>query len=88
MTDKIFIDGLFVKSVETKYGGIIKLDIKKEPFIEFLSKHVNDAGYVNIDILTNQDGKKYAVLNTFKKPTEGTAEDNADELINEEEIPF
>lgn len=66
-TDKIFADGLFVKSVETQYGEIIKLDIKKEPFIEFLLKHVNDAGYVNIDILSKKEGGKYAVLNDYKK---------------------
>ena len=67
MTDKIFADGLNVKVRETQYGEIINLGIKKENFIEFLLKYVNDAGYVNIDILTNKEGKKYPVLNTYKK---------------------
>jgi hypothetical protein len=68
MADKIFADGLFVDTVETQYGEIIKLSIKKEPFIEFLLKNVNAAGYVNIDVLTNKDGKKFAALNDYKKP--------------------
>lgn len=67
MTDKIFADGLFVDTKDTQYGEIIKLSIKKEPFIEFLLKYVNDAGYVNIDILSKREGGKYAVLNTYKR---------------------
>lgn len=67
MTEKKFVDGLFVDVKETQYGEIIKLSIKKEQFIDYLMVNVNDAGYVNIDILTNKEGKKYAVLNDYKK---------------------
>jgi len=67
MAEKVFAEGLFVDVKETEYGEIIKLSIKKEQFIDFLLVNVNDAGYVNIDILTNREDKKYAVLNTYKK---------------------
>ena len=80
MTEKIFIDGLNVDTVTTKFGEIIKLGVKTLKFAEFASEHENDRGYINIDILTNKDGKKYAVLNTYKKP--------ANSEISEDEIPF
>ena len=66
--DKKFIDGLFVEKKETQYGEILKLSFKVEKFKQFLNENQNENGYVNVDILTNKDGKKYAVLNEYKKP--------------------
>ena len=94
-----FIKGMRVTTQETKYGEIIKLGIKWD---EFQSNPVNDRGYLNIDILTSKEGKKYAALNTYKsnsKPV--TAETITEEFdgeivqfndggidITDEEIPF
>ena len=87
MSDKIFADGLSVNVTETQHGEIIKLGINKEKFIDFLLKYVNNAGYVNVDILTNKEGKKYAVLNTYKKPEETKSDENIVKF-SEEDIPF
>lgn len=65
MTDKIFAEGLKVTSHETKYGEIIKLGIKYDKFTEFMAKHVNDRGYINIDLKRSQRGSWYSELNTY-----------------------
>lgn len=74
-----FVKGLNVKIQETKYGEIIKLGIKKD---EFDTNPFDERGWLNIDILTSKEGKKYAKINDYKatgdKPT---PEDT-------EEIPF
>lgn len=73
-----FVKGMQVKVQETKYGEIIKIGVKMD---EFQQNPVNERGYVNIDILTSKEGKKYAKINDYKatgdKPTP-----------NDEEIPF
>ena len=92
-----FIKGMRVTTQETKYGEIIKLGIKWD---EFQANPVNDKGYLNIDILTSREGKKYAALNTYKSQKPVTAETIAEEFdgeivqfdggidITDEEIPF
>ena len=73
-----FVKGMQVKTQETKYGEIIKIGVKMD---EFQQNPVNERGYVNIDILTSKEGKKYAKINDYQstgdKPTP-----------NDEEIPF
>lgn len=71
--EKKFVDGLFIKTVETQYGGIDKLSFKVEQFIEFLKENQNDRGYVNIDILEKRDGGKYAKLDEFVPKPQGEA---------------
>lgn len=92
MTDTIFADGVSISSVETKYGEIIKLGIKIEPFMDFLAKHVNEKGYVNLDLKTSKNGdKKYLALNTYKKD-DTTSKEISDEPVIEfddmDEVPF
>lgn len=72
-----FVKGMQVKVQETKYGEIIKLGVKMS---EFQENPVNERGYVNIDILTSKEGKKYAKINDYKKSDSAPAET--------EEIPF
>lgn len=89
MADKIFADGLKIKSYQTKYGEILKLGIKSDNFMEFLAKYTNDRGYCNIDVLKGKSGNWYGELNQYKEketPTDDTVM-NFDELENEE-VPF
>ena len=72
-----FAKGMKVSVQETKYGEIIKLGVNLE---EFKLNPVNERGYINIDILTSKEGKKYAKINDYKK---SDAEVPADD-----EIPF
>lgn len=71
-----FAKGIKVKVQPTQYGEIIKLGINKE---EFLQNPFNERGWVNIDILTSKEGKKYAKINDYQ-----ASANNADD----EEIPF
>ena len=61
MTD--FAKGVNIKVVQTQYGEIIKIGINTK---EFANNPVNDDGWVNFDILTSKNGKKYTALDTFK----------------------
>lgn len=72
-----FAKGIKVSVQETKYGEIIKLGINKE---EFMQNTFNERGWVNIDILTSKEGKKYAKINDYKKSDSAPAETD--------EIPF
>lgn len=65
MTEKKIAQGLKIKTVETKYGEIIKLNFDMK---WFKSNPVKKDRYLDIDILTNKEGKKYAVINEYQKP--------------------
>lgn len=81
--DKKFIEGLYIEKKETQYGIIRKLSIKVEKFKQFLNENQNEKGYVNIDILTNKEGKEYAVKNEYKpkeQPKQQPKEEPKDDL--------
>lgn len=89
MTEKIFTDGLRIKSQETRFGEILRVGIKSSDFMDFLAKHTNDKGYCNIDIKKGQSGKWFSELNTYKQNSAETADDsvmNFDDM--DEEIPY
>lgn len=71
-----FVKGMNVKVQPTQYGEIIKIGIKKD---EFDTNPFDERGWLNIDILTSKEGKKYAKINDYKKSESAPAED---------EIPF
>lgn len=73
-----FAKGVKVKTQPTQYGEIIKLGINKD---EFLQNPFNERGWVNIDIFTSKEGKKYAKINDFKSGGENLTP-------TDEEIPF
>jgi len=62
------VDGLFIDTIQTRFGYIDKLGIHRERLINWLmQQQVNDKGYLNVDLLTAQNtGKKYAKLNTYQ----------------------
>lgn len=63
MTEQNFAKGMNVKVVPTKYGEIIKIGVQIEKFSE---NPINDDGWINLDILTSKNGKKYAVVDDYK----------------------
>ena len=76
-TDKVFAEGLSAKEVVTKFGSILKLNIKVEDFVKFLEDNQSN-GWVNIDLLEKKDkveGKPthYGVLNTFAPKPQGVS---------------
>jgi len=72
MAEKVYVNGMSIKAIETKIGKIFKVGIKTEMLVDFLAKNSNEKGYCNIDILERKEPGKYgdthyAVLNEYKK---------------------
>lgn len=58
-----YVKGMYIKTIETKYGEIIKVSFKKD---EFLKNTFNDKGYLNTEIKKSKEGKYYASINDYK----------------------
>lgn len=71
-----FAKGVKIKTVATQYGEIIKVGVKVQ---DFSDNPINEDGWVNFDILTSKNGKKYAAIDTYKLKTDA---------VDEEQIPF
>lgn len=84
MTEQNFANGMNVKVVPTKYGEIIKIGVQIE---KFSKNPINDDGWINIDILTSKNGKKYAVVDTFK-PKKQETDGQIMQFEDDGEIPF
>jgi hypothetical protein len=72
MAEKTYINGIFIKKIQTSFGDILKCSVKAESFIEEIKKHTNEKGYVNFDLMQRKESDKqgnthYAVLNTYVK---------------------
>lgn len=66
------------KARETQYGQIIKLGIKVDDFIAFARKHVNERGYLNLDVMARKEVGQYGdthsvVLDDYVKGSGKTA---------------
>jgi hypothetical protein len=89
--EKTYAKGIFIKSVETKFGEILKVSFKIEDFAKFVKQHKNDKGYLNLDIMPRKEVGKYgdthyAILNTYVKENK-----SPDEILTEPEdssLPF
>jgi hypothetical protein len=72
MSDAIFVEGLFYNPPRENAPDFVKgqLSIDPKRFVEFLrtqTAHINEKGYIKLDILLSKDGAKhYAVVNTWK----------------------
>ena len=84
MVDKIFIKGIYGKVINTQYGEIGKVSIHIEKFGEAAKAHVNDKGYINIDILKSQKKDElgndiwYTALDTYKKDSQNAGGQKSD----------
>ena len=72
MSEKVYVNGLNVKAITTKYGELLKVGIKTEKLVEFLVRNTNEKGYCNIDILRKKapdeyGNTHYAILNEYEK---------------------
>ena len=71
MAEKVYVNGLNIKSIKTQYGQLLKVGIKSASLIEFLAHNTNEKGYCNIDILEKKAADQYgnthyAILNEYK----------------------
>ncbi|GEM_PF-3932894 len=89
MADKIFIKGVYGKVINTQYGEIGKVSIHLEKFVESAKAHVNEKGFVNIDILKSQKKDElghdvwYTALDTYKKDSGNTGAGKSDKPFND-----
>ena len=88
--EKVYVNGMFVKTQKTTYGDIIKISVKVEDVVKFLQDNSNN-GWCDIDLLqkkqVDEKGRTHtAVLNNWK-PNKTVA---AAPVVAEEEsdLPF
>ena len=84
MSDIKFPNGVNIKTVQTKYGEIIKVGVHTEKMFE---NPMNNQ-WVNFDIRKGKNGKWYCALNEYKK--EEQTQENIVQIVevDESEIPF
>lgn len=84
-----FAKGVNIKTVQTKYGEILKVGINLE---EFANNPINDRGYINFDILRGKESNKpYAALDTYKSNVSKTDTQTTGEILQfaeDDEMPF
>jgi heme-degrading monooxygenase HmoA len=85
MSNKTYINGLFIKSKQTTFGEVVSVSINAKTLIEELNKHTNAKGYVNIDLLRRKEADKqgnthYAVLNEWQPKSDYKAPVANDDL--------
>lgn len=58
--EKTYIQGVSVKEIQLKSGGILKMGINKEKFLEHIkSIPANEKGYINLGISQRKEVGKY-----------------------------
>lgn len=85
MEDNKFAKGLFVKLPNDKAPKFVLLDMSFKPheFFTWCQDHVDQKGWVNLQILRSKDGSKlYGKLNDWK-PTKVVDSDTGEELPSE-----
>jgi len=95
MSDKIFADGIYFDRRENAPEFVIgRLSMKVNKVKPFLDAHVNEKGYVNMNILMSRSGGYYIEKDNWqpKKQEDGTWTPKVEEspiVDNEDEdIPF
>lgn len=84
MTEANFAKGVNIKVVKTQYGEILKLGIN---YKELGNNPINEDGWINLDILTSKNGKKYVVIDDYKAKKENIS-GQVMQFDESEEIPF
>jgi hypothetical protein len=83
--EKKFVEGLFVKEKELKYGPLTELSFNVDKFTAWIEKHCNEKGYVNVTIAKSKEGKPYAKLNDWKPDNKN---DQKQEDLDDKSLPF
>lgn len=90
MPNKIYAEGIFLKVINTQYGGMLTININVDKFISFLQANKNEKGYVNLNIKKRKEKGRYgdthyAEVNPWK-PKQETMNLNQEE--NLDDVPF
>ena len=65
--DKKFINGVYVKIVDTQYGQIIKISGKTDIFVASLEEITKDDGFFRFEVKTSKNGNLYCQEDLFTK---------------------
>ncbi len=90
---RVYVNGMFIKTQKTNYGDIIKLSCKVEDVVAFLQQNSNN-GWVDIDLLQKKEldakGRSHtAVLNDWKPSGQPVAKQAVVEAAPaEDDLPF
>lgn len=92
MSDKIFAAGMRFEKPREGSPDFVKgkLSFKVDEAIEFLQKHKNEKGWVNVDLLKSKEkGTLYLQLNDWKPKDQGSVPTEVDYPENIlEDSPF
>lgn len=97
MADKIYINGIYIKEVPTKYGGIFNITIDIEKFGLSIKPHIkifNDRKQVKISMMKRKEPGEhgdthYCILNDYVKPEEKPEESKqTDTKDSGDDLPF
>jgi len=89
--ETIYINGIKIKEVETKYGTLLKLGINVDKFVSEMEKHKNEKGYVNLNVNKRKEVGQYGdthsvSLDTWKPEKEETKPKNKTKF--RDDLPF
>lgn len=87
--EKTFAEGIYFDKPHEKSPDFVKgkISLQKDKLIDFVTKHANEKGYVNLDVKESREGKVYIELNTWK-PEESKKPDYPEGDVKPEDIPF
>jgi hypothetical protein len=93
MSEKIFSRGIWVKEPRKNAPDFVfgSISIKYDDFVSWGGEHVNEAGFINLDIKRSKDASKgmYCELNTYKQKEEGIPQpDPNDYKLPIDGVPF
>ena len=96
MTDKTYINGIYIKAIDGKFGEFFNVTIDVEAFASSIQPHIflNDSGKkkVNLTISKRKEPGKYGdthycALNEFK-PAKPGSEPTSNEIDTDEDLPI
>ena len=96
MSDKIYINGIFIREKEFENGGsIMKVDIPNvSQFVDQLIQHANKDGKISLDIKTRMNKSEnglthYCQLNTFVPKEQSFDNQNVNNQMDDNDsLPF
>lgn len=87
--ETIFVDGMRFEKPHQNAPEFVKgkISVNADNFTEFLNKHKNEKGYININLKKSKAGNLYLELDTWK-PSLDNYPSMKDEGIDPDNIPF
>lgn len=90
--EKIWADGFSLKKKDNRPDWILgQLSIKVDDAVEWLTKHANERGWVNIDVAERKDGDGWSMKLDDWKPDPSKANKPKEVVVEEEPsegLPF